>query len=974
VRRLFAVLLAAVAALLSAAAVADARYLAVGMADDAVLIRGGEEADEAVAAWARLGVDTVRVQVSWARIAPSSTSQVPPLGFQPANPDDPLYQWGDVDGALARLQRVGIKPILMITGAPPLWASGNPSRLNQRYRPSAPAFANFATAVATRYGARVDDYILWNEPNLPLWLQPQATCGKRNCTAVSPHVYRAMVRAAYPAIHAVDQNATVLVGALAPAGGALTSKNANMRPLEFMRAFGCVDQDLKPIARGQCAGFQPALADGFAYHPHSTRHAPTQPYNHPDNADIGSLSAVKRLLDRLQNTGRIVGRTRPLGLWLDEYGYQTNPPDRLRGVSPGAQDRYLQQAAYMAWRDPRVLLLAQYVWRDEPAEGGTKYTGWQSGLHFEDGDPKPALANFDNPIWVDMPRGIVWGQVRPGGAHQVQVQRRLPGGATGWEPIGDVTTGQDGGWQIKTAPVPFASYRSVTEEGRVSGAIIAVPPGDAVPSGGSGAAAKVDRRVIGTVAGAGIPRSFAGFSLEYYAADSYLGATKVNPIFARLVETLGASGNGAPTIRLGGNSTDQTWWNPAGVPRPPGIFTDMTPARMRVLRNFTTRTHAPFMLGLNLALNDLRNAATYAQEAARAFPPGHLAAFEIGNEPDLYTRPRRFQVGNRVLRRVMRRPVGWDYPQYLQELQAFRAAVALGAPGVPVSEGGFATSAWEDHANDLLSRGGPGPTQFSAHAYALHTCESRVRRRGAYYSRALLGTTAFTPLVNRMSQLSAVATANGTTLRLSEANSANCGGVRGASDSFSSALWGTDVLFGLATAGVRNVNFHTFNGAFYAPVDFGLRKGRRVGRVNPLFYGMLLFSRAVPQHSRLLPAGPNPPGATLRTWATVDPIGTRRVVLINKSSGPRTVALGVPGGAANARMQRLLAPSLRTAKGVTFAGQSYGTSTPDGELRGERKVERVKRRSGSFRIVMPAHSAALVTVRQGPPPGAPATP
>jgi hypothetical protein len=37
-------------------------------------------------------------------------------------------------------------------------------------------------------------------------------------------------------------------------------------------------------------------------------------------------------------------------------------------------------------------------------------------------------------------------------------------------------------------------------------------------------------------------------------------------------------------------------------------------------------------------------------------------------------------------------------------------------------------------------------------------------------------------------------------------------------------------------------------------------------------------------------------------------------------------------------------------------------------------VERVKRRSGSFRIVMPAHSAALVTVRQGPPPGAPATP
>jgi hypothetical protein len=966
VKRLLLVALVAAAAALSAAGPADARYLAVGMADDAVLIRGGQEADEAVAAWSRLGIDTVRVQVSWARVAPNANAQVPPLGFQPANPDDPLYQWGDVDAAVARLRNVGIKPMLMLTGSPPLWGSGRPSRLNPRYRPSGPAFANFATAVATRYGAAVDDYILWNEPNLPLWLQPQATCGKRNCTAVSPHVYRAMVRAAYPAIHAVDQNATVLIGALAPAGGALKSKNANMRPLEFMRAMGCVDAELKPISRGPCRGFQPALADGFAYHPHSTRHAPTQPYSHPDNADIGSLSAVKRVLDRLQNLGRIVGRTRPLGLWLDEYGYQTNPPDRLRGVSPGAQDRYLQQAAYMAWRDPRVLLLAQYVWRDEPVDGSTKYTGWQSGLRFHDGDAKPALANFDNPVWVDMPRGIVWGQVRPGGAHQVQVQRRMPGGGTAWEPIGDVTTGLDGGWQIKTAPVPFASYRSVAEDGRVSGAVIAVPPGDAAPSGGSsGPAAKLERRVIGTVAGAAIPRSFAGFSMEYWAAESYLGSTKVNPIFARLVETLAASGNGAPTIRLGGNSTDQTWWNPTGVPRPPGIVTDMSPARLRVLRNFTTRTNAPFMLGLNLALNDLRNAATYAQAAARAFPLGHLAAFEIGNEPDLYTRPRRFQVGNRVLRRVMRRPVGWDYPQYVQELQAFRAAVAAAAPAIPVSEGGFATSAWEDHAADLLSRGGPTPTQFSAHAYALHTCENRVRRRGAYYSRALLGTTAFTPLVNRMSQLSAVATSNGTALRLSEANSANCGGVRGASDSFSSALWGTDLLFGLATAGVRNVNFHTFNGAFYAPVDFALRKGQRVGHVHPLFYGMLLFSRAVPQDARLLPAGPNPPAATLKTWATADRAGTRRVVLLNKSSSERNVALSVPGGGAAARVQRLLAPSLRAHKDVTFAGQGYGTSTPDGELRGKAKVERLKRKGGSFRVVLPPGSAALVTVRAG---------
>jgi hypothetical protein len=354
-----------------------------------------------------------------------------------------------------------------------------------------------------------------------------------------------------------------------------------------------------------------------------------------------------------------------------------------------------------------------------------------------------------------------------------------------------------------------------------------------------------------------------------------------------------------------------------------------------------------------------------AQAAAQTLPLGHLAAFEIGNEPDLYTTPRRFQVGNRVLRRVQRRPTGWDYPEYVEELRAFRAALGAAAPGVPVSEGGFATAAWEDHAADMLARGGPGPTQFSAHAYALHTCENRLRRRGARYSRALLGTTAFTPIVNRMSQLTAVASSFGAPFRLSEANSANCGGVRGASDSFSSALWGADMLFGLANAGVRNVNFHTFNGAFYAPVDFGMRKGSRVGRVHPLFYGMLLFSRAVPRQAHLLPAGPNPPGATLKTWATVDPIGTRRIVLINKSQSPRKVSLTVPGGSVTARVRRLLAPSSSAHKDVTFAGQSYGTSTPDGELRGKAKVEKIKRARGSFRVEMPPASAALVTVRRG---------
>jgi hypothetical protein len=515
------VLLVVLAAALGAATPASARVMQTGIADDAVLLGGGPDADKAVARWQALGVDTARIQVSWAGVAPSPETPTPPPGFQPANPDDPGYRWGVIDAAMARLEKAGIKPILMLDGPPPLWGSGNPARGNPRYRPSAPAFANFATAVAHRYGGAVDQYILWNEPNQPLWIQPQATCGKRRCTPTSPSVYRAMVRAAYPAIHAVDPVATVLIGALAPAGGDLKTKNANMRPLEFLRGLGCVDSKLKPVHRGACTGFQPALADGISYHPHSTRHAPSQPYEHRDNADLGSLKRLERLIDRLQALGRLQGATRPLGLWLDEYGYQTNPPDKLRGVSPGAQDRYLQQAAYIAWHDPRVVLLAQYLWTDEPSGGGRRYTGWQSGLQFADGSAKPALAHFDDPIWIDFHDRAVWGQVRPGGVHTVTVQRRIAGGATAWQTLATLTTDIDGSWQIPETPIPFATYRSIAEDGETSAAMVAVPPGLAQTGDVSGTAADealVARRSVGTVAGAPIPPSFAGFEPHLRAA------------------------------------------------------------------------------------------------------------------------------------------------------------------------------------------------------------------------------------------------------------------------------------------------------------------------------------------------------------------------------------------------------------------------------------------------------------------------
>jgi hypothetical protein len=93
-----------------------------------------------------------------------------------------------------------------------------------------------------------------------------------------------------------------------------------------------------------------------------------------------------------ERAGRLKASTHRFGLFLDEYGYQTRPPDKTAGVSPATQDRWLQMAAYRAWRDPRVRLLTQYQWFDEPLRrADNPFAGWQSGLRFFNGKPKPAL-------------------------------------------------------------------------------------------------------------------------------------------------------------------------------------------------------------------------------------------------------------------------------------------------------------------------------------------------------------------------------------------------------------------------------------------------------------------------------------------------------------------------------------------------------------------------------------------------------
>ena len=78
-------------------------------------------------------------------------------------------------------------------------------------------------------------------------------------------------------------------------------------------------------------------------------------------------------------------------------------------MSLAQQSAWLQWSAYMAYQQPRVRMLIQYLWRDDPINtrvGADKYGGLAVGpLLASTGTPSPSRKSFPNPFWVDLPKG-----------------------------------------------------------------------------------------------------------------------------------------------------------------------------------------------------------------------------------------------------------------------------------------------------------------------------------------------------------------------------------------------------------------------------------------------------------------------------------------------------------------------------------------------------------------------------------------
>jgi hypothetical protein len=459
------------------------------------------------------------------------------------------------------------------------------------------------------------------------------------------------------------------------------------------------------------------------------------------------------------------------------------------------------------------------------------------------------------------------------------------------------------------------------------------------------------RRLVVTIGVRPVPApaiapGFVGFSFEYNAIPYYAGTnpTQVNPVLERLIRDV-APGQ-TPQLRIGGDSTDRTWWPIPAVARPGGAVYALTPTWTSSVRTLARDLHARLILGVDLEANSLPVARTMADQLVSRIGASQIEALELGNEPELYAAFPWFR--DRTGRLVRGRTHGYTPLDFVRDFTRMASVM----PRLPLAGPASGQPRWSASAPRLLQTE-PRLKLITLHRYATRGCFTLPSSPQYHTIGNLLSPFAIQGLAATVSPYARFRVP----LRLDELGSVNCGGVHGVSDTFASSLWAVDQLFALANVGVRGVNFHTFRGARYEPFTVSHAAGTWTASVKPEYYGMFMFAQAATPGSRLLTgSGQAAPG--LDVWSLRAPDHELRTVLVNLGSRTRDIVLRLPTHSGGAAVERLRGPSLTATAGVTLGGRTFNSA---GRLSGKAQAGRLSGDDGAFGVQLPGDSAALLT-------------
>ena len=354
------------------------RFLRIGIYDEAQTLYG--PVDKTFPLLKQLHVQEIRLNLYWggrygvAKRRPARAT----------NPADPAYDWSLYDRTVEYASEYGMHVLFSVYGTPS-WANGG---AGPNVAPKQGSdLRNFALAAATRYGGgyhdadgklipAVKEWLAWNEPNNPIFLTPQFRRVGSKWVMQSAIDYTKICTAVYNGVHAsMTAGERVACGGTAPRGNNdPNSSRPSISPLAFLRA----------VKNAGLKNF-----DAWAHHPYYAGPS-DQPTTKPVTAKgapatavtLGNIGDLITLLTQLYGNKRV---------WITEYGYQTNPPDSIFGVTYAKQAKYLTEAFDIAKRNPRIDMMLWFLLRDDPNPNG-----WQSGLMTVNWAKKPAFAAFQH--------------------------------------------------------------------------------------------------------------------------------------------------------------------------------------------------------------------------------------------------------------------------------------------------------------------------------------------------------------------------------------------------------------------------------------------------------------------------------------------------------------------------------------------------------------------------------------------------
>ncbi|EJD50973.1 hypothetical protein AURDEDRAFT_160114 [Auricularia subglabra TFB-10046 SS5] len=467
--------------------------------------------------------------------------------------------------------------------------------------------------------------------------------------------------------------------------------------------------------------------------------------------------------------------------------------------------------------------------------------------------------------------------------------------------------------------------------------------------------------------------SFLGISIEMSLAEAIIGPNRtwLRPQFLNLMSTVKERG-GAPVLRLGGNTQEKAQMvddmtglvegvssdavigklngvGPSGVTETPTMFYKVS--ILEALRESSNILGIQWFLGIPLNVTD----------------PPRLDIIERGEE---------------IMGEYLWSWEGpYDIPDYMREFQTVVNAIAaspkiknknkLGGPAVCCSW------TYDQMLNEhkYLETFGSVLNSFIIEHYPAQNCQGFTFNPDDAQAtlEKYMKHDAAIAYKNEYADVVPVANAAGKPVILLETNTGSCNGFLGLSDAFASALWATDLALQLAANDWTHMMLHLGGQkAYYNPFVPPPHNATAPFQwtVGPIMYGILAVAEALGDtgKARVADLGANGGNSYTPGYVIYENNQPARILLINfmsDKSGGHDYTARIATNAAQVRVRYMLADSVLSKTGVTWAGQASDISfggyfESDGLLRGEHKTETVACSGGVCPVRVPGPSIALV--------------